>query len=236
MFPALILGQAVAQAVVSNLSLVALLLIPHLRQPLGRTVAAVGRAIFDECSYYIVVAIEPFRLDIGRMGTTHVGAFVPFDTEPHQGIEEFINSALNLATLIGVFHTNYEGAAAPTSQQPVVNSRPDIANMRPTRRTGRKPNPHSITRSNSHAKTSAAILPRRCARFRGVEGVPLETGHAVQAQTAPSGSLGSWGSFQLWFDFTNQHFKTLHMPRPNYSPCAARCMASIMLWGLCSSP
>jgi len=105
-------GQLTVGPVVARRQLGGDLRAAHGVQLFGGLEAAVGVAGFEQ--EFDVAAIYPgaFRLPVGAEGATDVGAFVPLQAKPAQGVEDHLLGAGDEAGAVGVLDAQNELAAA----------------------------------------------------------------------------------------------------------------------------
>ena len=80
--------QAQARTVVLPRLAARLCLLALRLQPLGRAVAVIGVTVRDEPLRHHLVSFEPLRLEVGRVRTTRVRAFIPIEAKPPEAIED----------------------------------------------------------------------------------------------------------------------------------------------------
>ena len=127
---ALLGRQVTAVAIVARRLLAGLLRLPHLGQALRRTVALVRFVLCQQPVSVRLVQLEPLRLHVRPEGTADIRPFVPVQAEPAQGREERLDAAFDITLLVGVLDAQDELTAVVPRQQPVVERRADVADVR----------------------------------------------------------------------------------------------------------
>ena len=78
----------------------------------GGLVAAVGGAVVEERLDVVAVDFGAFGLAVGAVGASDIGAFVPGETEPVEGVEDLLLGGGDEAGAVRVFDAEDELAAA----------------------------------------------------------------------------------------------------------------------------
>ncbi len=128
------IGQAQAAPVVARRLVVALLLVAHRLELIGRAVAVVGGAAGQEPIGLARVQLHPLALAVGRVRTDilaarHLRPLVPGDAEPVQVVDDVALECLRSAGDVGVLHAQDVGAAHVPREEEVVEAgarRPDV--------------------------------------------------------------------------------------------------------------
>ena len=101
-------GESEAEAVVARRLLRALLLLAHLREPLGRAPAVVGLALREEAVRIRPVGGEPLGLAVRRVGATDVRTLVPGEAQPVQRVVELPLAGRREPRPVGVLDPQHE--------------------------------------------------------------------------------------------------------------------------------
>src|SRR6056297_390187 len=107
-------------------------------QLLGRRVIAVGVTAGEQLRGGLAVQIGPLGLEIGTVWPSHFRAFVPIHPQPTEAIENWLQSFLYIALLIGIVNPQNELPARLLGKNPVEQRRTNAANVQVTGRTGSK--------------------------------------------------------------------------------------------------
>ena len=94
----------------------------------GRGVS-VGATSRNEALRPFVVDIAALTLEVGAVFAAFVGAFVPVEPEPCQGLFDEFSGALDVTGSVGVFDAQNKSAMILFSDEVRINCRTDIADM-----------------------------------------------------------------------------------------------------------
>ena len=86
---------------------------------LGRAVAGVGVTGLDEPARDVGVNVHALGLAVGAVFATDLGALVPVQPEPAQGVEQHEVGVLGVPLGVGVLDAEDEGAAVVAGEGPV---------------------------------------------------------------------------------------------------------------------
>ncbi|CCH71629.1 hypothetical protein BN11_100019 [Nostocoides australiense Ben110] len=150
-FAPLRLGLAVAEPVVSGGLLVLLLLLTHLLQPLGRAPAVVGLALPEQLLDIRLVCREALGLPVGPDRSADVGAFVPGQPQPVQGVEDLLLAVVAEAGAVGVLDPQDELAALLAREGEVEQGHIGGADVRVPRGRGGDAQPHRTEVFGAHS-------------------------------------------------------------------------------------
>lgn len=89
----------------------------------------VGASVLEELLGGVVVEVEAFGLSVGCVRSADVGAFVPVESEPTEGVEDEGFGAVDGAGLVGVFDADDELTAASSCEEPVEEGGADVADV-----------------------------------------------------------------------------------------------------------
>ena len=78
----------------------------------ARAEAAVGGAVGEQDFGVLAVDFGALGLAVGAVGTADVGAFVPVEAEPAEGVEDHLLGGGDEASAVGVLDAQDEFAAA----------------------------------------------------------------------------------------------------------------------------
>src|SRR5271163_3541811 len=78
----------------------------------GGAEAAVGGTVREEQFNAFAVDLRAFRLTVGAVRAADVGAFVPCEAEPAEGVEDLLLGGGNEAGAVGIFNAQHEIATA----------------------------------------------------------------------------------------------------------------------------
>ena len=116
--------------------------LPHLRDALPRAEAGISLLTGDQLIGDPAVDIQALRLLVRTMGAAAVGAFVPVEPEPAEGLVKGTLGFRVVALLVRVFQPEDELAPVMAGKQPVVERRADIAHVGLARGAGRVSHPN----------------------------------------------------------------------------------------------
>ena len=111
-----------------------------LAQPIGGAVAVIGASVRDQLRRCGAIALEPLRLEIGRVRTADLRPFIPVEPEPSQAVENAGDHVGRRALDVGVFDAQDERAAVPPRVEPVEERRARAADVQIAGGRGRKTN------------------------------------------------------------------------------------------------
>jgi hypothetical protein len=78
---------------------------------------------------YPGVEVEPLRLEVRREGAALLGALVPVDAQPVQGVQDGGESLGGVAGEVGVLDAEDEGASVVPGERPVEQGAPHVADV-----------------------------------------------------------------------------------------------------------
>jgi len=110
---------------------------------LGGRRVAVGDAGLDQAVDRLLVPLAALELA--------VGALVPVELEPPQGVDDLLDVLGGRALAVGVLDPQDEGPAAPPRHQPVVERGARAADVERARGRRREAHAHGVVRSGRHA-------------------------------------------------------------------------------------
>ena len=128
-FSTLLGGQIAAVAVIAGGLLALNLLGAHGLKALRGAVAVVGAPLLNELLGGVFIELQALRLVVRPIVAADIGAFVPVQLQPAQGIKDVLLRPLHLAGDVGVLDADDELAAVATGEEPVKQSRADIAHV-----------------------------------------------------------------------------------------------------------
>ena len=129
-------GELAMRSVVARRELGGDLRTAHGVQLFGGLEAAVGVAGFEQEFDVGAVDFGAFGLAVGAEGTADVGAFVPLQAEPAQGVEDHLLGAGDEAGAVGVLDAQHKLAAALAGVEEVEQADVGRADMRVAGRRG----------------------------------------------------------------------------------------------------
>ena len=147
-------GIAIAPAAVIELGTpFAARLLAHLRELVGRGVAAIGVARFQQDLGYLAVALGARELVDGLA--------VPFQAQPGEPIEDGLDRSLRGALAVGVLDPQQHLPAAPAGIEPVEQRGARPPDMQKARWRRSKPRDGGLAHIGWSLRRSASLLPRR---------------------------------------------------------------------------
>ena len=100
----LLFGEVAAVPVVTLPFLLLFLLLPQCVQALGAAVAVVGVAALDQLFGVFFIEIEALGLHVGSVAAVFIGALVPADAEPFEGVVQILQRFIVITLAIGIFY------------------------------------------------------------------------------------------------------------------------------------
>jgi hypothetical protein len=90
---------------------------------LGGGEVAVHEPLLEQALKDLVVGRAALALEVGLVGTAHIGALVPVEAQPLQTLEDRVEGLLGVALGVGVLDPQEELALAPACEGPVEEGR-----------------------------------------------------------------------------------------------------------------
>ena len=125
----LIFGQITIKAVVTKLGILTLCDVASF-DLFGSRVGLVGIAGFEELCGNIAVDVHALALAVRRVRAPLTDTFIPIQAQPTQRIKNLIERFLGIASSIGVFNTEDEGASGVARVCPVEEAGADHSHVR----------------------------------------------------------------------------------------------------------
>ena len=149
------------------------LTLADLFQALGRAVALVCGAGFDEAARGLLIEVAPLGLDIRLVRAAHLGAFVPVEAQPAQAVEDAFQGALLDTGLVCVLNADDESSAGAAREQPVEQRGAHGPYMGLAGGTGREPDAYRSVGGAGILSHGPAILapqvgPSRARSLKGM--------------------------------------------------------------------
>src|SRR5690606_24766265 len=107
----------------------------------GRPIAAVGLPLVEKPLDHLPIAVHALRLEIGTVGAADLGALVPIQAEPAEGVEDRRGVLRRAPLLVGVLDSKYECASMPSGVEPVVERGARTADVQAARGRRGEANP-----------------------------------------------------------------------------------------------
>ena len=124
----LFFGEVTVEAVVAELRVFTLCAMTFF-DFFGGGVGLVGETTFEELCCDIGVDVHALGLAVRAVRATLVDSFVPIKAKPCQGVEDLVERFLGIASSVGVFDTENEGAAGVARVCPVEQAGSDHSHV-----------------------------------------------------------------------------------------------------------
>ena len=131
-------------------------------QALGASTSSGRRGRRRAAARRTAVGVEPLGLPVGRVGAAHVGALVPVEPEPAQGVEDLLLAVLAVARPVGVLDAQDELAALLARERQVEQRhvrRADVRVAGGRRARPRAAGPGRSARRQPRATTGLVSVP-----------------------------------------------------------------------------